>query len=266
MPVRVSYTSARPYDVVPSWVLKKQREDVVADMLQYLKLIPGYALDVIALLLGPKRFLATGSAVTPENLTKALLFFLISSVIALIVRAYGIESPTEFTTQLLRSAVAWGASLLVTAAVIAASWAMVRRPVAVQAALLIQAYIVAIVLVILNVSIAAEVNLLAMYRPEVYDRIRAIYGAQQFDYREVGSLAQSHPLSPGDSVAVGIQAIQLLTLAAIFAWLIVTWGAYRHLTGASRTRSALAFIVSFALCMPMALVGALVTRHGFSLR
>ena len=73
MPVRVSYTSARPYDVVPSWVLKKQREDVVADMLQYLKLIPGYALDVIALLLGPKRFLATGSAVTPENLTKALL-------------------------------------------------------------------------------------------------------------------------------------------------------------------------------------------------
>jgi hypothetical protein len=114
---------------VSSWGIEEYRENVVADMLQYLKFIPNYAVDLMALLLGPKRFLAAGSAVTPENLTKALLFFLISSVIALIVRSYAIESPTDFTTLLLRSALAWGASLLVTAAIAAASWAIVRRPV-----------------------------------------------------------------------------------------------------------------------------------------
>ena len=238
----------------------------MADMLQYLKFIPNYAVDLMALLLGPKRFLAAGSAVTPENLTKALLFFLISSVIALIVRSYAIESPTDFTTLLLRSALAWGASLLVTAAIAAASWAIVRRPVAIQAALSIQAYIVAIVLIILNVGTATEINLLGIKRPELYDRIRATYRAQQFDYSEVGHLAQSHPLPPGDPVAAGIEAILLLTVAAIFVWLIMTWGAYRHLTGASRVRSALAFIVCLALCIPMALVGGLITRHGFSLR
>ena len=238
----------------------------MTDMIEYLKLIPGYALDLIALLLGPKRFLAQGSTVTPENLTKALLFFLISSVIAIIVRTYGLESPTEFTTLLLRSALAWGASLVVTAFIIAASWAIVRRPVAVQAALLIQAYIVAIVLVVLNVSVAAEMNLLAMYRPEVYDKIRAVYGAQKFDYGEVVRLAESHPLAPGDVIAGGIEAIQLLSLIAIFAWLILTWGAYRHLTGASRVRSALAFVVCFVLCLPVVIIGGLITRHGFSLR
>lgn len=238
----------------------------MADMLQYLKLIPGYVLDLIGLLLGPKRFLATGSMVTPENVTKALLFFLISTVIAIIVRTYGLESPTDFATLLLRSALAWGASLLVTAAVASASWAIVRRPVAIQAALLIQAYIVAIMLLVLNVSVAAEMNLLAMYRPETYDKIRAIYGAQQFDYGEVGRLAQSHPLPQGDSVAGGIEAIQLLSIVAVFAWIILTWGAYRHLTGASRARSALAFVVSFVLCLPVIFIGGLITRHGFSLR
>ena len=214
---------------------------------------------------GPKRFLVTGNAVTPENLTKALLFFLISSVIALIVRWSAIESP-QIHHAADALALAWGASLLVTAALVAASWAIVRRPVAIQAALAVQAYIVAIVLIILNVGTAAEINLLAMNGPELYDRIRATYRAQQFDYSEVGRLTQSHPLPPGDPVAAGIEAILLLTVAAIFVWLIVTWGAYRHLTGASRVRSGLAFVVCFLLCMPMALVGGLITRHGFSLR
>ncbi len=235
-------------------------------MLQYLKLIPGYVLDIIALLSGPKRFLAAGKAVTSENLTKALLFFLISSVIALIVQSYALESPTDFTTKLLRSALAWGAALLVTAVVITVSWAIVRRPVAVQAVLLIQAYVVAITILILNVGTAAEVNLLAMYRPDVYDAIQANYRAQHFDYGEVGRLAEQHPLPHGDRVAAGIEVIWLFTIVAAFAWMIMTWGAYRHLTGASRVRSALAFVIAVMLCMPMALVGAVITRHGFSLR
>ena len=136
----------------------------MADLLQYLKLGPGYAIDLISLLSGPKRFLATRNSATPENLTKALLFFLISSVIALIFRAYGLESPTDFTTLLLRSALAWGAFLLVAAVVIAASWSIVRKPVAVQAALQMHAYILSIALVVINLGIAAEANVLAMYR------------------------------------------------------------------------------------------------------
>jgi hypothetical protein len=238
----------------------------VADMLQYLKLIPSYALDLIALLLGPKRFLAGRNAVTPENWTKACLFFIISAVIALIFRAYGVESPTDFTTLLLRSALAWGAALLVAAAVIAASWAIVRMPVAVQAVLLTHAYVLAIVIITINLSVAAEANLIAMYRPELYAKVRSIYRAEQFDYSEVGRLAQSHPLPPDDPVARGIEVIQILTVAACFAWLIATWGAYRHLNGASRARSAVAFIVCLVLCVPVILVGGLITRQGYSLR
>ena len=80
----------------------------MADMLQYLKLIPNYVLDIVAFLSGPKRFLNTVSAATPENLAKALLFFLISSaiVIVIVVQSYALETPTEFTTKLLRGALA----------------------------------------------------------------------------------------------------------------------------------------------------------------
>jgi hypothetical protein len=113
-------------------------------------------LDLMSLLLGPKRFLADQNAAPSENLTKALLFSLVSSVVAPIFRAYGLESPTDFKTLVVNSAVAWGVSLLVTAFVIAASWSIVRRPVAVQPVLLTQAYILAITIIIANVSLAAE--------------------------------------------------------------------------------------------------------------
>lgn len=238
----------------------------MADMLQYLKLLPGYALDLIAVLLGPKQFLADRNTVSSENLARALLFFLISAAIALIFRSYGLESPTDFTTLLLRSALAWGAALLVAAAVIVASWAIVRRPVAIPAVLLTHAYVLGVVLIMINLSIAAEANLVAMYRPELYDRIRTVYRAQQFDYAEVERLTQSHPLPPGDSVGEGIAAIQFVAWAVILAWLIATWGAYRRLNGASRIRSALALVVCFALWLPVVQVGNLITRHGFSLR
>jgi hypothetical protein len=235
-------------------------------MLQYLKLIPGYVLDLAALLLGPKRFLAHRNVATSENLTKALLFFLISSGIALIFRAYGLESPTDFATLLLRSTLAWGASLLVIAAVITAAWAIVRKPVAIQSVLLTHAYVLAITLLMINVGVAMEANLLAMYRPELYGKIRAIYRAEQFDYGAVERLAESHPLRPDDPIVAGMQVIQWLTVAVIFGWLIATWGAYRRLSSASRTRSALAFVACFVLCLPLAFVGALITRRGFSLR
>ena len=238
----------------------------MGDLLQYLKLVPGYVLDLIALLSGPKRFLADRNSATQENLAKAFLFFLISSVIALIFRAYGLDSPTDFTTLLLRSALAWGAALLVAAVVIAVSWAIVRKPVAVQAVLLTQAYILAILIVVLNIGVAAEANVLAMYRPELYNKIRNLYRAEQFDYGEVGRLTQPDPLAAGDPVVGQIAIIQLLAIAVAIAWVIATWGAYRHLNGASRIRSALAFTICLALFMPVVLVGGIITRHGYSLR
>lgn len=238
----------------------------MADLLQYLKLIPGYAIDLISLLSGPKRFLGERNAANQENLTKALVFFLISSAIALFFRAFGIESPTDFTTLLLRSVLAWGAALLVAAAIIAASWVIVRKPVAIQVALQTHAYVMAVMLIIINVGVAAEANVLAIYRPELYNKVRSIYRAEQFDYTEVGRLTQSHPLSPDDSVAIGMQAIQFLSVVAICVWIVATWGAYRRVAGASRARSTLAFIVSFALFVPVVFVGDLITRKGYSLR
>jgi hypothetical protein len=238
----------------------------VADMLQYLKLVPGYAIDLIFLFSGPKRFLGDRNTANPENLTKALVFFLLSSAIALFFRAFGIESPTDFTTLLMRSVLAWGAALLAAAAVISASWVIVRKPVAIQVVLQTHAYILAVVLMIINIGVAAEANLLAIYRPELYNRVRSIYRAEQFDYGEVNRLTASHPLPPGDSVAVSMQAIQFLSLLAICVWVIATWGAYRRVAGASRARSALAFIVSFALFLPVVFVGDLITRKGYSLR
>ena len=54
-------------------------------------------------------------------------------------------------------------------------------------------------------AVVMEANLLAMYQLRLYEKIRAIYRTEQFEYGAVVRLAQAHPLRPGDLIVAGMQ-------------------------------------------------------------
>ena len=62
----------------------------------------------------------------------------------------------------------------------------------------------------------------------------------------------------------GSRAIQLSTvillggLGAMLVWVVVTWGAYRELTGMGRFRSLLAFLLFCVICVPVYILTTLI--------
>jgi hypothetical protein len=233
----------------------------MADVLQYLKLVPDFAVDFVNLLASPKTFLADHNKGDANEWPKALLFFLICTAISSVLQALYVTGVPEFAILLLRSVVVWGIGGLLFSVAIKAAWMIVGGRAPFASIFLTHLYVYSIFILILNLGTMAQMNLLGLFRKRQYDSAQAM--VREGDLGAI--LRAPAPAAPDDPVSIALNIIILFTGALFIGWIVLTWGAYRKLNAASRRRSGAAFLICGLLSVPVHAFLFVITRGGFGL-
>jgi hypothetical protein len=237
----------------------------VADLTQYLKLMPNYIRDFFQLISSPKRFLATRNKGRSGDWQKALLFFAISSGLSLLIRSLSYTTPTDFTTQLSRSVVAWIAGAMLFTLDIKVSWYLMRRSVPLVGTFLTQLYVYSIGILIITSAHTMIWNVIAILDPPFFEEFRKLVTASA-SRDALSELWARSILRPNFLRDFAVVTTFLIGSILFLTWCIACWGAYRGLNGASKTRSAFAFLTGLVLCIPVNTLIFVLTRGGENLR
>jgi len=213
-------------------------KDLIDKILTYL---PQFFLEYASVLTGPKRFIAEKAKNLDDAFGDACLFLALCIAIGLIVAAPFRPAKVEFYDYLVVAFLSNGVAIIVFASITHLSWWIVRGKAPTKAFFTTYMYFYGVVfdliafLALLTWGFVKQTN-----RPLFNMMLEAARneGAPQPNYGDAGMTAS---------------VLFLVGLAAIAAWCIIAWGAYRELNNLGRLRSFVAFMIALVLCVPGAL-------------
>jgi len=210
-------------------------------------LVPAYFADLIQFTAGPKRFLARRTRTWNDGLIFLALSFLLTFVLQL---------PLSRTDPVLQAATeaafVFGYVVLFGYAVLL-SWRAVGGKSPIERFFAIHFYVAGVLKLILSATFMTVIGVLRMGDPSTYAEMnKAIYSGNALWFvTNADRLAQQ----PVWQIAA---ALAVTGVAAMLAWIVIIWGAYRDLNRLSRLRSAAAFVIFCAACVPVYIVASIV--------
>ncbi|HEX9173176.1 MAG TPA: hypothetical protein VF861_10975 [Telluria sp.] len=186
--------------------------------------IPQYFLDLVEVTTHPKSFLRRKRDGGPDAANKACIFYGVTLLIATVFLAPALPKTEGFEHNALTAAVFQGLMLLMSLIVIRIAWKLVGGQATIRQLFVCTAYL------------SGPTTFLLLMFFSIGDVL--------FRFADTGGQA----ISTG-SAMVGA--------ALAFVWATLGWGAYRTVNRVSRLRSAIAYLLSAILAMPVLLIGVL---------
>jgi len=212
-------------------------------------LVPAYFADLIQFTAGPKQFLSTR---TPA-LNDGLIFLALSFVLTFII-----QLPLARTDPLLEAAsdaaFVFGYVVLYGYAVLL-SWRVVGGKAPIERFFAIHFYVAGVLKLIMSATFMTIMGLLRMGDPTRYEEMnKAVYAGNAMWFVTNADRLKDQPVWQVAAL------IAVTGMAAMLAWIVVTWGAYRDLNRLSRQRSAVAFALFCAACVPIYIVTSIIAN------
>jgi hypothetical protein len=204
-----------------------------------LKLLPAYTSQLLALLSGPKRFLAERDLATDGAMADALVFLGISLLVAFVAQLPLLTDQKDFLTAFAPQAVITFLSFVLSVAVVQLCWRLVGGGASFKSTFILSCYVSGVALLLLLVFNLAAQGSFRLLDPTVY---RQLQRQELMD-----SFTGAGFLTFASLMGLGVIASNV--------WVFVAWGAYRRINAVSRAKSGLAF----ALANILGLVGLAIT-------
>lgn len=186
--------------------------------------IPQYFMDLVEVTTHPKSFLRRKRGGGPDAANEACIFYGVTLLIATIFMVPSLPKAEGFERNVLMAAVFQGLMLMLSLIVIRIAWKLVGGQATIRQLFVCTAYL----------SGPTTFVLLMFFN----------VGDVLFRFAETGGQAISN-----GSAMIGA--------ALAFVWATLGWGAYRTVNRVSRLRSAVAYLLSAILSMPVVLIGIL---------
>ncbi len=200
-----------------------------------LKLLPAYTSQLVALLSGPKRFLAERDLAADGAMADALVFLGISLLVAFVAQLPLLTDQKDFLTAFAPQAVITFLSFVLSVAVVQLCWRLVGGGASFKSTFIVSCYVSGFALLLLLVFDLAAEGSFRLLDPTVYRQLKR----QEL----VDSFTGAGFLTYASLMGLGV------TVSTV--WVYVAWGAYHRINAVSRAKSGLAF----ALANILGLVG-----------
>jgi hypothetical protein len=195
--------------------------------------LPVYIGQALSLLSGPKAFVLGTDLETPEAGTQAYTFLAITMLLMLIAQVSILPEQKDYLLSFASLTVMSAFWLLLMSAALYFSWRVVGGTLSFRTFFIVSCYFASISTLILVAFTLVGAGFMKYMDPDAL--IRVVNGNQPSDPNSVGY--------------VGFCLIVAAGLIAVYAWIVLVWGAYRQLNSVSRARSATALAV-FTLLSP----------------
>lgn len=212
--------------------------------------IPKYLFNFFNLVSSPKRFVRKRNVYNDRNLTEALTFLAISFVMTLILKAPLIPANVNFWQYIATIGLLVLIEMALSAIALRFAWTLVGGPAPFGRFLITFCYYYAVALIGLRAFTILAYGIAKVWDPELYALLVEAYKDKSFRNPKVQAYVAKAAASGDFKKLLPLTAVNLMNwlgLAALLAWTIAGWGAYRELTTLAKKRSVLAGIVFLCL-------------------
>jgi hypothetical protein len=212
--------------------------------------IPKYLFNFFNLVSGPKRFVRKRNVYNDQSLTKAMTFLAISLVLALILKAPLRPADVNFWQYIATIGLLALIEMTLSATALRFAWTLVGGHAPFGRFLITFCYYYAAGLIGLGAFTVLAYGIAKVWDPELYALLVEAYKGKSFSNPKAEAYLVKVAGSGDFKKLVPIAAVNAmlwLGLAALLAWTIAGWGAYRELTTLAKKRSVLAGIIFFCL-------------------
>ncbi len=192
----------------------------------------------------------------PESKQQAIIFYIISVIVSIVVAPKFFEHDIDWT-YILELLIGFALAVFVYAGVIYYTWLVFRKSIRFKLVALASLYIMGVheLITTLFSSISVhylmseDMSLAKEFYGGVANRILMGSASSNVDINDFSTLAR-----------MGHNSFGILSYLASIVWLLATWGVYRHWNGSSRWFSGVVFIIVYlvmgfisAMFLPIAL-------------
>lgn len=234
-------------------VLGNDMKDIVEKILGYL---PKYLPEFIKVFSGPKSAISERNQGKPDDLKQALIFFGISFFLIFPFQRALIPNQQELWAHIAQSMTIAFFVGLASAALMRLAWRTVGGRAPLEKFIVVYCYFSGVILVISMFSTLIPLGALKTFYPDTFTSVKALLFSADKSPIDSGGFEEL-VLLPGFQL-YNILYIILSCISAI--WYVVAWGVYRELTGLTKARSVLAFILSLIFISPVAISAYFVQR------
>jgi hypothetical protein len=211
--------------------------------------IPKYLFNFFNLVSGPKRFVRKRNVYNDQSLTEATTFLAISFVLTLILKTPFIPD-VNFWQYIATLGLQALIEIALLTAVLRLAWTLVGGNAPFGRFFITFCYYYAVGIIGLQAFTVFAYGIAKVWDPELYGLLVEAYKGKSFSnpkmqpYLErAGGSGDFKKLLP----LVAVSLMLLLGWAALLAWTIAGWGAYRELTTVTKKKSVLAGIMFICL-------------------
>ena len=212
--------------------------------------IPKYLFNLFNLVSGPKKFVRKRNVYNDQTLTEAMTFLAISFVLVLILKAPLIPEIVNFWKYFSTDGLLALIEMALMATSLRFAWTLIGGHAPFGRFLITFCYYYAVSIIILQAFTILAYGIAKVWDPELYALLVEAYKNKSFSDPKTQAYAISAAASGDIKKLLPLAAVSLMlwiSWAAIIAWTIAGWGAYRELTKLSRKRSVLAAIIFLCL-------------------
>lgn len=217
---------------------------------RWISLTRDYFVDLLDLVSGPKRFLAERLARPGATAAEGLQFLAISFGLMFVLQLPLARSNP--LTELIGDISFFSGYMLLYGCAVLLAWRLVGAAAPVYRYFMIHFYISGVLRLILAVTYVVARGILRS-DPAAYEEVMAslVNGDIMWGTRHIDRIFGSRALQLSTLVLLG-------GLGAMLVWVVVSWGAYRQLSGMSKFRSLLAFLLFCVICVPVYILTTLI--------
>lgn len=212
--------------------------------------IPKYLVNFFKLVSGPKRFVRKKNVYNDKSLTEALTFLAVSFVITLILKTPLIPSDVNFWQYIATVGLLTLIEMALLATALRFSWELVGGRAPFGRFLITFCYYYAVSLIGLQVFTILAYGFAKVWDPGLYAVLIEAYKDKGFRNTNLGEYVAKAAASGDIRKLLPLAAVSLmmwLGMAALLAWTIAGWGAYRELTTLAKKKSVWAGVIFICL-------------------
>jgi len=212
--------------------------------------IPKYLFNFFNLVSGPKRFVRKRNVYNDRSLTEAMTFLAISFVLTLILKAPLIPADVNFWQYIATIGLLALIEMALLATALRFAWKLVGGRAPFGRFLITFCYYYAVGLIGLQAFTVLAYGFAKVWDPGLYALLIEAYKDKGFSNPKVEAYVAKAAASGDIRKLLPLAAVSLmiwLGVAALLAWTIAGWGAYRELTTLAKKRSVFAGIIFICL-------------------
>jgi hypothetical protein len=228
-------------------------KEIVEQVLGYL---PKYIPEFLRVLSSPKTAILERNKGRPDDLREGLIFYGISFFLIFPLQRALIPNQQEIWTHIAQSlalAIFIGS---VAAALTRLAWRIVGANAPLDRFLVVYCYFSGVTLVVFMFPALIALGALKTFYPESYKPLTSVMFSTDKSPFDLGAAQEIQRLQGYWVYNIVYSVLGCFSIA----WYVIAWGAYRQLTGLTRLRSAVAFILTGIFLLPVAAAGYFIQR------